>query len=416
MSEQAPAIKPAFQTEAENKPVCPECGSERLYKDGLRYLSNGQTVQRYLCRDCGFRFSWPRAERRSPQETKDLKSEHAITYDGCSSRALALLERSVEGAMSVKEKTGSGPINAGAAEASQRSQTADIKGKLVEFAWWMKKQGYSDATIEGRVQILKRLVRLGANLFDPESVKDVIARQRNWSEGRRFNAIVAYTTFLQMHGLSWQPPRCRPLRKLPFIPLEAEIDQLIAGCSRKVGAFLQLLKETGMRSGEAWRLKWIDLDLANNTIRVTPEKGSEPRIFKISNKLAAMLNNLPKNSERIFGSSSLRTIRRLFQRQRQRLAQKLGNPRLLNITFHTLRHWKATMEYHRTKDILYVMKVLGHKNIKNTLIYTQLVNFPGEDEFICKAARTVEEAKQLIEAGFEYVCEIENVKLFRKRK
>jgi hypothetical protein len=73
------------------------------------------------------------------------------------------------------------------------------------------------------------------------------------------------------------------------------------------------------------------------------------------------------------------------------------------------------MEYAKTKDILHVMQVLGHKNIKNTLRYTQLVNFK-EDEFVCKAARTVQEASQLIEAGFEYVCDVEGVKLFRKRK
>ncbi|MEM3054597.1 MAG: site-specific integrase [Candidatus Bathyarchaeia archaeon] len=128
-----------------------------------------------------------------------------------------------------------------------------------------------------------------------------------------------------------------------------------------------------------------------------------------------MLHSFQKTSEKIFGSSSIRTIRRLFQKQRQRIAQKLGNPRLLNITFHTLRHWKATMEYHKTKDILYVMKVLGHKSIRNTLIYTQLIP-SNEDDFICKAATTIEEAKQLIEAGFEYVCDMEGVKLFRKRK
>lgn len=302
------------------------------------------------------------------------------------------------------------------AAGATKPDKATVKGKILEFAWWMKKQGYADATIEGRVQILKRLVRLNANLYDPETVKEIIARQK-WSEGRKFNVIVAYTTFLQMHGLSWQPPRCRPKRKLPFIPLETEIDQLIAASSRKISTFLQLLKETGIRSGEAWQLKWIDLDLVNNTVRInSPEKGSEPRIFKISSKLTAMLNSLPKNSERIFGSSSLRTIRRLFQRQRQRIARKLKNPRLLQITFHTLRHWKATMEYYKTKDILYVMKLLGHKNIKNTLIYTQLIKFSGKDEFICKAARTTEEAKELIEKGFEYVCDINNVKLFRKRK
>ncbi len=73
------------------------------------------------------------------------------------------------------------------------------------------------------------------------------------------------------------------------------------------------------------------------------------------------------------------------------------------------------MEYHRTKDILYVVKLLGHKNIKNTLIYTQLIDF-GDDEYVCKTARTIEEAKQLIETGFEYICEMDGVKLFRKRK
>ena len=32
------------------------------------------------------------------------------------------------------------------------------------------------------------------------------------------------------------------------------------------------------------------------------------------------------------------------------------------------RHWKATMEYAKTKDILYLMKMLGHKDIKTTLM------------------------------------------------
>jgi len=38
----------------------------------------------------------------------------------------------------------------------------------------------------------------------------------------------------------------------------------------------------------------------------------------------------------------------------------------MQIHFHTFRHWKATMEYYKTKAILHVMKVLGHKNINNT--------------------------------------------------
>jgi len=35
---------------------CPECGSAKVWRDGLRYTSGG-AVQRYLCRSCGYRFS-----------------------------------------------------------------------------------------------------------------------------------------------------------------------------------------------------------------------------------------------------------------------------------------------------------------------------------------------------------------------
>jgi predicted RNase H-like HicB family nuclease len=61
------------------------------------------------------------------------------------------------------------------------------------------------------------------------------------------------------------------------------------------------------------------------------------------------------------------------------------------------------------------MKQLGHKKLETTLIYTQLVNFPN-DEYVSATATTIDEAKQLIEQGFEYVTEIDGVRLFRKRK
>jgi integrase len=95
-----------------------------------------------------------------------------------------------------------------------------------------------------------------------------------------------------------------------------------------------------------------------------------------------MLITMPKKSSFIFGDYPLRGFRSAFTKQRARAANKLGNPRIIQITFHTFRHWKATREYHKTKDSLYVMKLLGHKNIENTLVYTQLMEF-RDDEFIC---------------------------------
>ena len=41
---------------------CPECGCERLYRDGLRYLADGRSVQRWLCTLCRYRFSQPKVE------------------------------------------------------------------------------------------------------------------------------------------------------------------------------------------------------------------------------------------------------------------------------------------------------------------------------------------------------------------
>jgi site-specific recombinase XerD len=73
------------------------------------------------------------------------------------------------------------------------------------------------------------------------------------------------------------------------------------------------------------------------------------------------------------------------------------------------------MEYHKTKDILHVMQILGHRSINNTLIYTHLVNF-RDDDYTAKVAHSEQEVSQLIEAGFEFVCEYENTKVFRKWK
>jgi len=280
----------------------------------------------------------------------------------------------------------------------------------------MKKEGLKESTIEPRMRLLAVLVKRGVNLQDPESIKEGIARQESWCDGRKANAVNVYTSFLKMLGLKWNPPIYRRIRKLPFIPAETELDQLIAGCGQKTSTFLQMLKETGARCGEVWRLKWVDIDLRNSTTTITPEKGSDPRQFKISGRLIAMLNALPREDERIW-RAKLKTIRRTFQYARARIAEVTKNPRLRRITFHTFRHWKATMEYHKTKDILHVMRMLGHRNINNTLRYTQLIN-TEDDEFISKVAKTVEEARVLVESGYEYITEFrkEGIKIFRKRK
>ncbi|MEM3579382.1 MAG: tyrosine-type recombinase/integrase [Candidatus Bathyarchaeia archaeon] len=368
---------------------CPQCGSTLFWKDGMRHLTNGTTTQRYICRKCGHRFS-------EPKPKTEKQNDRSILLE----RAPLTLEAQIE-----KRDAG----------ATEKPSEAELQGKIIEFLWWMKRQGYKETTIRSKGKRLQVLVKLGANLLDPENVKDVIALQ-DWDDSSKETTVHAYDSFAKWVGLKWDKPKYKAVRKLPFIPLEREIDDLIAGCNGKIATFLQIIKETGARAGEVFNLKWMDIDFENRTIKITPEKGSNPRIFNFSKRLLNMLEGLPKRSERVFDNKSLNSLRRIFERNRKRVAYKLGNPRILKISFHTLRHWKATMEYHKTKDILHVMQVLGHRNIKNTLVYTQLVKGGGEDEYVCKVAKTIEQAAELIEAGFDYVCEIDGVKLFRKRK
>jgi hypothetical protein len=53
--------------------------------------------------------------------------------------------------------------------------------------------------------------------------------------------------------------------------------------------------------------------------------------------------------------------------------------------------------------------------IENTLIYTHVIRFSG-DEYVSAVAKTVDEARKLVEGGFEYVTEMDGLKLFRRRK
>lgn len=139
----------------------------------------------------------------------------------------------------------------------------------------------------------------------------------------------------------------------------------------------------------------------------------------VSNQIVAMLDRLPKKSSKIF-TGKIITMRYNLQVTRKRQARKLNNPRLLKITFHSLRHLKGTTEYHKTHDILYVQQVLGHRTIKSTMQYINLeaalYHNSNNDDFHVKIAENLDEACKLLETGFEYITDMEGKKLFRKRK
>ena len=394
-------------------PRCPKCGPKTtsVWRDGTYSPMFGEPIQRWLCRRCGLRFSDPvgvEAAKKLLQSDLALEAEALKSAQGILSSCQICAE---EAKNLVAEQQNTVVL---------RKETLDINAKLIDYTWYLTKEGYREATIKGRRKLIHILWKREADLFDPESIKTVISKQK-WCEGRKANAVDAYSSYLAMVGGTWMPPTYTPISKLPFVPKETEIDQLIAGCSLRIGTFLQLLKETRARPGEIYHCDEDYFDFESKTVNITPEKGSNPRIYSMSQKLVGMLQILPRNYGKYYFSRldmDLNDLRVNYETQRKRIATKLNNPRLQRIMFKTLRTWGATMDYHRTKDIIYVMKRLGHKNIKNTLIYIQLEEalFKDEIDYISKIAKTEAEACVLIEAGFDFVCDFDGHKLFRKRK
>jgi integrase len=303
------------------------------------------------------------------------------------------------------------------ATATEIKTVAGDKGlskTTTEFEQRLRNDGYAPSTVKGCSGFLTRLENRGVDIFKPEHVKQFIAEQK-WTNHSKATMITYYDIFAKTMHLLWDPPRYRYEQKIPWIPLEKEIDDLVAGCGKKTATFLRLLKETGLRFGEALRLEWTDVDVEKSSVVTNnPEKGSRPRILPISQTLKAMLNSLPRKQKKIFPATK-NTISCNFRKQRNAVSVKLKNPRLNQITFHTLRHYFATMLYAKTLNLLKVQQALGHRNINNTMIYVQLVDFKSED-YDVQVAENVEEAKKLGEAGFEHYDTIGSSHLYRKRK
>jgi hypothetical protein len=104
-------------------------------------------------------------------------------------------------------------------------------------------------------------------------------------------------------------------------------------------------------------------------------------------------------------------------------AENLGNYtsahqrlRLLKISFNSFRHWGRSMTGHYTNgNVLTGRKLLRHKKMGNTMKYINMIHFE-DDKFEVTTATTVDEAKQALSAGFNYINKKNDAILFRRPK
>jgi integrase len=266
----------------------------------------------------------------------------------------------------------------------------------------------------------KALTYIGkhASLNEPEQAKRFIANL-NVSNGYKRNLSITYNKYCKYYNIKLEMPLYKQESKAIKIPTKEKIEMLIAYSGKTLSAKLTLSMETGLRPIELHNLKVKDVDLEQKLVYPNTAKHGASRKLKISERLRTILQdhiNTDKlnPNDKLFQDTA-EGYGKHYRAMRNRLANKLHDQTIRSIRLYDLRHYYATTLYAKTRDILLVKQQMGHKKIETTLIYTQLLNL-NEDEWTCKTANNIKDATALIEAGFEYITEIDGNKLFRKRK
>jgi site-specific recombinase XerD len=139
---------------------------------------------------------------------------------------------------------------------------------------------------------------------------------------------------------------------------------------------LQLCYGMGLRVSELVLLKIKNIDSKNMQVLVQGAKGKKDRYVQLPHSIVTELREYYKEykpKEFLFegqygGAYSARSAQAVFKQamQRARINKTVG--------IHGLRHSYATHLLEMGVDTAFIQKLLGHNNIKTTLIYTHVSN------------------------------------------
>ena len=144
-------------------------------------------------------------------------------------------------------------------------------------------------------------------------------------------------------------------------------------------AMLELLYASGVRISELVNIKFSDLDLERNIIKVFG-KGSKERLVPFgedaSQCISAYIDERKKNKDiasikYIFlNNRGTKISRQAFWHRLKEYCLEIGLKQ--DISPHTLRHAFATHLLNRGADLRSVQLLLGHSDLSTTQIYTHI--------------------------------------------
>lgn len=149
-----------------------------------------------------------------------------------------------------------------------------------------------------------------------------------------------------------------------------ELRTLIDASPAWLRPVIALAVATGMRRGEILKLRWLDVDIANNRILLPQTKNGDGRIVYLNELALGVLRSLDfdvntKSTDRLFPKLSGEQISVAFKR-----ASKAAG--IADFRLHDLRHTAASWLRMKGADIHTVAQLLGHKDLRMAARYQHL--------------------------------------------
>lgn len=124
---------------------------------------------------------------------------------------------------------------------------------------------------------------------------------------------------------------------------------------------------TGLRRGEIFSLKWSDVDFQRGRLIIRKTKASKERFVPMNATVRELLQSLPRLlSDYVFPSP--KTVGRLTDIKKG-FRGAVAAAGIDNLRFHDLRHTFATRLADAGTDAYTLMEIMGHADLKTTMIY-----------------------------------------------
>ncbi|MCS4541817.1 MAG: tyrosine-type recombinase/integrase [Euryarchaeota archaeon] len=163
--------------------------------------------------------------------------------------------------------------------------------------------------------------------------------------------------------------------KLPVVLSKEEVNKMTEATNNlKHKLVIMFLYYAGLRLDEARNLNWQDIDFDREIIHLKTAKGDKERVVFLHKKLIDMLKmyGISKNGPIFVSQRDRKYNKRTIQQIIKSASKKVGIKK--NVAPHTLRHSFATHLLESGADIRYIQRLLGHKDLKTTQIYTHVAN------------------------------------------